>query len=719
MTPFSAKIAAAALVAGTLSAGIGLADDPAPKPPAPVAGRVDRFGDPLPDGAIARFGTVRWRADRDVAQVAFSHDGTRAVGGTTGGIVIWDAATGRPLDPPGGGAAPDWAGAVALSVDGKLLATGGGTRSPIGPARLWELATGRELPLEKQTAQFKSLTFSPAGTTLAGTAEPSSLVYLWELPSGRLIAKLDHRAGGNPQRRAQNVRWLDYSPDGKTLYTAADRQAEVRVWDAAAGKQLRSIPIPADERSGPRDDGLALAPDGKTLAAAGDRCIVLLDTAAGGETGRIPTDAIRHTALAYADGGKVLVARSPQALDFFDPVSGKRLASATDPELDAGVSTFAAGKLFAAPAGRRVALALPGRNGLRVWDAGGTELGEPTQFAKAVVTAAFADAGKELVAVVGVAVSQKGDAAFPDQGSQPAIRRWQVANRKEMPPPKLELPDRKTFFQRSAETLSPDGRFLVTADTEPGQRPRFAPVAKDGKANLAGRGSGFRYSVRVIDLATGKTVQTIDTPQALSRVLAWSADGKTLASTAADSGGVQLYDAATGTPGRTLAGESRLVTRIAFAQDGGTLAVAYHNPSALWLWDLATGSVAARLPVNRQDLPTGGPQMAFAPDGKTLAAGDAHGQMRRWDTATGTERSPFAGPKSGVTKCAYTPDGRLLIAGGTDGSVWAWDAATGRVVRQLTGHRHAVTSLTLTPDGKTLATGSADTTVLLWDVAGW
>src|SRR5438105_634500 len=60
--------------------------------------RVDPFGDPLPEGAIARIGTTRLRASAMVNVVAFSHDGRRlAYGNEMGVIHVCEAADGKPL----------------------------------------------------------------------------------------------------------------------------------------------------------------------------------------------------------------------------------------------------------------------------------------------------------------------------------------------------------------------------------------------------------------------------------------------------------------------------------------------------------------------------------------------------------------------------------------------------------------------------------------------
>ena len=58
--------------------------------------RTDRFGDPLPDGAVARLGTVRWRYPRPAELVPFIENGKQLLVCCGDGLIrISDAATGK------------------------------------------------------------------------------------------------------------------------------------------------------------------------------------------------------------------------------------------------------------------------------------------------------------------------------------------------------------------------------------------------------------------------------------------------------------------------------------------------------------------------------------------------------------------------------------------------------------------------------------------------
>jgi WD40 repeat protein len=109
--------------------------------------------------------------------------------------------------------------------------------------------------------------------------------------------------------------------------------------------------------------------------------------------------------------------------------------------------------------------------------------------------------------------------------------------------------------------------------------------------------------------------------------------------------------------------------------------------------------------------------VAFSPDGKTLAVATAGGGVQLWETLTGGRRAAFGDPTSPADAVAFRPDGNLLASGGADKAVRLWDLATGRARAVLRGHKGTVWSVAFSPSGRLLASAGGDRVVKLWDVA--
>ncbi|MFC4584740.1 WD40 repeat domain-containing serine/threonine protein kinase [Sphaerisporangium corydalis] len=282
--------------------------------------------------------------------------------------------------------------------------------------------------------------------------------------------------------------------------------------------------------------------------------------------------------------------------------------------------------------------------------------------------------------------------------------------------------------------FSPDGKLLASGDGDLTDRPK----------------------TRLWDPASGKLVATLLGPTATgggsADAVAFSPDGRLLAS-----GGNFLGDSTRlwNVADRRLIGpfpqSGSIMKSLAFSPDGTLLAGVTHGGTTT-LWDVPSRRVRIGLPdsdgfrnvtfspdgkllagggkggdIRLSDPATGrtirtiddatGSEVAFSPDGKTLAAPDTDAgdhSLQLWDLATGRSTARFDWVDDMVTSVVFSPDGRTLATWSLGNLIHLWDVATGRVRATLIGHSAPIHTAAFSPDGKKLASAGQDTTIRIW-----
>ncbi len=644
----------------------------------------------LPKAAKARLGKGGIRA------MQFSPDGTLLAIGSTIGVWLYDAKTGKELSM-----FPGACQSLAFSPDGQFLANGGsggvggGGKYHGEEVQLWEVSTGKRMTLAKSPPSASEVRFSEDSKTL---------IFLGDWENRDTIGDLNIETGEVNLKKFRELPKDSYSESYALTHdklAIGQASGKIQLWDPISGKkppffrghsgkfEQENIQKEMSFEIGTREhiETLAISPDGSQLAIGSidgrSTTVLLWDTTGNNEPiilRKHTNDSIHSVSasiLAFSPNGKILASgdtdnKVRNTLRLWDTSTGKLLTKLTGHIRDITSLTFS-----------------PDSSTIASASADGTVLFWSTETKNTLPIHISNHSYTQRGMVILKDSSLLASVAFNSK-----ITFWDLKTQRKA---NLQTKGRYDFLQSLA--FSPDGSKLAIADEQ---------------------------LVQLTDVRTGRELARLTVRMhTIISAMAISPDGKTVA--LGSSREIHLWNTDTGKifniPLTDTSKSMSMFSTIIFSQDGKKL-ISGDSQGKVQIWDTKTGEVLTTFltadeivdPMDNE-VPFVFPKnlisaLAYSADDDLLAVG-SYEKIYLFGSQKKTHFKEVA--KVNCNALVFSPDDTLLVVGQVTGGIKLFDITIGNELATLDAHTAPIVKLLFSSDGKTLVSTGYDGTILLWD----
>jgi len=611
-------------------------------------------------------------SDGAVTAVAVSTDGsTAATGLATGGVNIWNLATGARIATLTG-----HSGAItglSFSADGSVIVSG----AEDGTARTWNAADGQPVATLTTPAPIRSLVLAAEGGQVV-TGHADNLIRVWPLPQPDAAAAAPIREIAG---HTGPVNSLVLLPATGEVVSGSD-DTSVRIWKLETGEQTFSQNLTGAVTS------VAVSPDG-LLVAGGDAAGIARawNRAANEQVAEMKGSPDLDYASVLATDDQT-VARDKKTLAEAAQKEAEKDAQSRDESLKKANEQKEAADKALAEAETKV-------------QAAQTALDAATQE----LTAAPEDeALKKKKTDAETALKTETDARDKARDGVASAERAIKLSQEALTASQARHEQAKQAVEAATQAVTA-AESAVTAATEAATaaRPavRSVSFSGDGTQLITGTDDGI---VRLWLAANGKPLEALQGHGAAVSRVAALADGSVL-SCGADSAAI-VWETR---PHWKLVGRlgpseenpldvsaSPMVDRVLcleFSPDGTKLACGGGEPSRsgqLQLWDVAGRSLLREFTDAHSDTVF---DVEFSRDGKVLVSGAADKFVKTFDVESGAFIRGYEGHTAHVLGVSIKADGSAIASSGADNAVKLWNTATGEQLRTISGFNKQVTDV--------------------------